>query len=472
MRPAAGRAPMTPIAPPGASKILVVDDEKLIRWSISERLVRRGYDAVTAESGERALELITQDPPDVALLDVRLPGIDGVELLRRALTAQPELVVVMMSAHSAVDVAVDAMKRGAVDFLVKPFPLNALDAAVERALATASTRRKLHAAATTAIASGAGLQALIGESLAMREVREMVARVAASNGTTVLIDGESGAGKEVVARTIHFASDRAEKPFVQMNCAALPEQLLESELFGHERGAFTDARQQKRGLFEIAGGGSAMLDEIGDMAAGGQAKLLRMLEEKTFRRVGGVSELRADVRVIAATNYSLEKRVEEGKFRADLFFRLNVVRIQVPPLRQRKEDLPLLAAYFIARYNEEMKRQVRRVSPAALDVLTTYRWPGNVRELRNVIERAFILHPSATEVLCEHLPLEIRQAAAAPQPALAAPDPHSVVALDEMERRMISEAMEKTRGNQSQAARLLGISRDTLRYRLKKHGML
>jgi len=454
------------------ARVLVVDDEKLIRWSVTERLQRDGYDVQSAESGEQALELLAATPPDLMLLDVRLPGIDGVETLQRALSLHPELAVLMMSAHSTVDIAVDAMKHGAVDFLVKPFPFQALDAAVERAIATARTRRQIATLSADRRAIDAA-DALVGASAAMEQVRNMTGRLAASETTTVLIEGESGSGKEVVARAIHYQSARAERPFLQVNCAALPEQLLESELFGHERGAFTDAHVQKRGLFESAEGGSVMLDEIGDLPPGGQAKLLRLLENKTFRRVGGVQELRADVRVIAATNVNLEERVSEGRFRADLFFRLNVVRIAVPALRDHLEDVPTLCAHFIARFNQEMKRQVRGVSASAMETLKGYHWPGNVRELRNVIERAFILHAGADEIRPEHLTPELRRAAPSAKRSdkLVPPVSEEGLVLEDVEKKLITEAMERASGNQSKAARLLGVSRDTLRYRLKKHGM-
>ncbi len=454
-----------------SARILVVDDEKLIRWSVAERLQRDGYEVLSAESGEQALEMISASPPDLMLLDVRLPGIDGVQTLQRALSLHPEVAVLMMSAHSTVDVAVEAMKHGAIDFLVKPFPFQQLDAAVTRALANASTRRQI--ATLTNEKRGAGaLEAVVGGSAAMEQVRSMISRLATSDTTTVLIEGESGAGKEVVARAIHFQSARADKPMMQVNCAALPEHLLESELFGHERGAFTDAHTQKRGLFESADGGSVMLDEIGDLPPGGQAKLLRLLENKTFRRVGGVQELRADVRVIAATNVNLEERVSEGRFRADLFFRLNVVRIVVPALREHVEDVPTLAAHFIARYNQEMRRNVKGVSSSAMELLKSYHWPGNVRELRNVIERAFILHAGPEEIRPEHLTPELRKVQPAKKQDKIVPNVQEEgLVLDDVERKLIAEAMERASGNQSKAARLLGVSRDTLRYRLKKHGM-
>ncbi len=454
------------------ARVLVVDDEKLIRWSVAERLQRGGYEVLSAESGEQALEMLAATPPELMLLDVRLPGIDGVETLQRALSLHPDLAVLMMSAHSTVDIAVDAMKHGAVDFLVKPFPFQALDAAVERAIATARTRREI-ATLSADRRGGGSTEALVGSSSAMEQVRTITGRLAASDTTTVLIEGESGAGKEVVARAIHYQSARADRPFMQVNCAALPEHLLESELFGHERGAFTDAHVQKRGLFESAEGGSVMLDEIGDLPPGGQAKLLRLLENKVFRRVGGVQELRADVRVIAATNVNLEERVSEGRFRADLFFRLNVVRVAVPALRDHIEDVPTLCAHFIARFNQEMRRQVRGISAPAMEILKGHQWPGNVRELRNVIERAFILHAGADEVRPEHLTPELRKATPAPKRSdkLVPPVSDEGLVLEDVEKKLITEAMERASGNQSKAARLLGVSRDTLRYRLKKHGM-
>jgi two-component system, NtrC family, response regulator AtoC len=454
------------------ARILVVDDEKLIRWSVGERLQRDGYEVLAAESGEQALDLVAGNAPDLMLLDVRLPGIDGLTTLQRALSLHPDVTVLMMSAHSTVDIAVEAMKHGAIDFLVKPFPFQSLDAAVQRALQTARTRRQIAALTSERKSGNAALGALVGRSGSMEAIRSMVSRLAASDATTVLIEGESGAGKEVVARAVHFESARAEKPFMQVNCAALPEHLLESELFGHERGAFTDAHTQKRGLFESAEGGSVMLDEIGDLPPGGQAKLLRLLENKTFRRVGGVQELRADVRVLAATNVNLEERVAEGRFRADLFFRLNVVRILMPSLREHVEDIPILAAHFIAKFNQEMKRDVKGVAPAALDVLAAYHWPGNVRELRNVIERAFILHASADEIRPEHLPPELRKLPPQKKQEKLVPQvAEQGIVLEDVEKKLITEAMERANGNQSKAARLLGISRDTLRYRLKKHGM-
>ena len=464
----AGTAP----GPSGGATVLVVDDEKLIRWSVGERLARQGYQVKSAQSGEEALQLMALERPDLVVLDVRLPGIDGVETLRRALRLHPGLAAVMMSAHGTVDIAVEAMKDGAVDFLVKPFPLGQLDVAVRRALAAASTRRLLSSNQPTH-AGDASHGGMVGQAPAFAQLVATLSRLA-TGSSTVLVLGESGSGKELVARSIHYGSPRAQKPFLQLNCAALPEQLLESELFGHERGAFTDAHAQKKGLFEDADGGTVMLDEIGDLPPGGQAKLLRLLENKTFRRVGGSTEQSVDVRVIAATNVNLEERVREQRFRADLFFRLNVIRVQVPALRERVGDIPLLAAHFVGRLCEELGRpRLRGISPRALDSMCAYPWPGNVRELRNAMERALILHPEATELRVEHLPLEVTEARRAPAPARPTPpDPEGNTTLSETERRVIVEGMEKAQGNQTHAAKLLGISRDTLRYRLRKFGLL
>ena len=450
------------------SRVLVVDDEKLIRWSIGSRLERSGYELHSCESGERAIEEVAAWNPDLMLLDVRLPGIDGIETLRRALRVAPGLAVVMMSAHSTVDIAVAAMKDGAADFLVKPFPLQELEAVVERALSAVTLRRQITTLSGSQTASSV-LQTIVGESSAAEDLRALVVRLAAAAGATVLIEGESGVGKEVLARAIHTAGPRAVRPFRQINCAALPEHLLESELFGHERGAFTDAHAQKRGLVEAAEGGVVFLDEIGELPAGGQAKLLQLLESKTFHRVGGVQEMRADVRVVAASNARLEDLVTAGRFRADLFFRLNVVRVEVPPLRRRAGDIPLLVAHFIARFNREMKRTVTGVSTTAMEALQAHSWPGNIRELRNVIERALILHPNAEELRPEHLPLELVREPRETATTVHVPD--GGLALESVERRLIQEALEKTGGNQSRAARLLGVSRDTMRYRMRKHGI-
>ncbi|MGC3999156.1 MAG: sigma-54 dependent transcriptional regulator [Anaeromyxobacter sp.] len=446
-----------------AARVLVVDDEKLIRWSITERLQRSGHEVVTAESGEGALEAIAASPPEVMVLDVKLPGIDGVETLRRALALQPELAVLMISAHSTVDIAVEAMKHGAVDFLVKPFALQALDEAVSRALTTARTRRQVAAAPP-----GADEAPVVGGSAAMEALRAAVARLAGSEETAVLVEGESGAGKERLARALHARSPRAARPFAVVNCAALTPALVEAELFGQERPLVAGATPS-RGVVETAGGGTILLDEVSELPLTAQARLLQLIEAHTYRHAGGAVAHAADVRVIAATHADLEERVREGRFRRDLYFRLAVVRLTVPPLREHLDDVPALAAHFIAAFNRALGRQVRGIHPEALELLRAHRWPGNVRELRNVIERAFILYAGADEIRPEHLAPELR-AGRRPEP-LVPEVPSDGLVLDEVERKLIVEALERARGNQSQAARLLGISRDTLRYRLKKHGL-
>jgi len=459
-------------------RILVVDDEKLLRWSLDEHLQRIGYDVASAETGELAVQAARERTPDLLLLDVRLPGIDGLEVLRQCLTIDPNVAAIMMSAHASVDCAVEAMKLGAVDFLVKPFQFKELDVCIERALALKQMGDQVERLAARSPDGDSALSAIVGSSPAIEETRAMVARLAARDTGTVLIDGESGAGKEVIARAIHFHSPRASKPFCQINCAAVPDQLLESELFGHERGAFTGAFEQKRGLFESVEDGTIMLDEIGEMPPQGQAKLLLLLGNRTFRRVGGTTELHSRARVIGATNVDLEESVRRGEFRADLYHRLNVISIHVPPLRARASDIPLLAAHFIARLKDELDSKMHTVSGPALDIMQRYDWPGNVRELRNVVERALILNPNATELRPEHLPPRLQSAtltsAASPSatPAAISAADSQPVKLEHMEHQLIVDALERNRGNQSQAARELGISRDALRYRMKKHGLL
>ncbi len=453
------------VAPP-RFRFLVLEDDREARWALARTLEEMGHAVEAVETGEQALAMVSRFSPEVALLDVHGPGLDGVSVLKRALSLKPTLVAVMMSGTSTVPTAVEAMKSGAVDFLVKPVGPDALEDAVRKALTVATVRQRL---AKCHEGSGKG-PVFICDAPACQDLRDTLRRLSTSKATTVLIEGESGVGKEVIARLVHEQSSRAQAPFLQLNCAALPEHLVESELFGHERGAFTDAKSQKRGLFESAQGGSILLDEIGELPPGGQAKLLRLLEEKTFRHVGGVVELKADVRIVAATNVDLEKRVREGRFRPDLYFRLNVVKISVPPLRLRREDIPALCAHFITRISQELGRPAVGLSPRALQLLERWHWPGNVRELRNAIERALVLHQDATELRPEHLPLEL---SVAPASSAASPGPaEGAESLFDAERRLIERSMERARGNQSEAARLLGITRHTLRYRLKKFGMM
>ena len=444
--------------------ILVVDDEALIRWSLAERLKADGYDVLEAETGRAALDKLPEGV-DLILLDYRLPDTDGVTVLRKAKEFDQDILVILLTAYASVETAVEAMKLGAYHFANKPFNLDEVSAIVERALETTRLRREVRQFRTNA-ARPYSLQSVVGASPAITALRHLVARVAISPASTVLLTGESGTGKDLVAKVIHYASDRSSKPFMNITCSALPEQLLESELFGHERGAFTDARMQKKGLLETADGGTVFLDEIGEMAPGLQAKLLRFLEEKSFKRVGGSSDIRVDVRIVAATNRDLEKEVEKHQFRADLFFRLNVLPISMPPLRAHAEDIPLLVEYFIDSFNTEFRKRVLGATPAAYALLQSYGWPGNVRELRNVIERAMLLSDGDR--------LDARDFSAMAKIVNAGNEfelPASGVDLEQLERSLLIQALHRCHGNQTRAGGLLGLNRDQIRYRIEKFGL-
>jgi two-component system response regulator AtoC len=451
------------------TKVLIIDDEKLVRWSLQQKLSQEGYEVESAPTGEEGLNLIREDGYDLVLLDLRLPGMDGVQILQEIKKLEKEIAVVMLTADTGIARAVECVRLGAHNYLCKPFDFEEVRVALARAREDLKLRREV-----TRIRRQQrrkfGLENLVGQSPLMRGVREMIARIGESDTTTVLIEGENGTGKELAARAIHLGSARANQPFMAINCSAIPENLIESELFGHERGAFTDAKATKKGLFELADGGTVLLDEIGDMKPALQAKMLRILESREFSRVGGTQTISVDVRLIAATNKDLEVAVAHGEFRQDLYYRLKVISLRMPALREQPGDTPLLAEHYLAQFAEEFSKPLKKLSAEAAKTLQQYLWPGNVRELRNVIERLVILEP-AEVVLPEHLPAEIRLGTR-PNSRSIVQLPADGVALADVERELVRQAMERAAGNQSQAADLLGIERDALRRRLIKYGYL
>jgi DNA-binding NtrC family response regulator len=444
--------------------ILIVDDEPLVRWSLKERFSRDGYAILEADTAAAAVAQLSPSI-DLVLLDYRLPDGNGLTVLRRIKDVMPDTPVVFMTAFSTIENAVDAMKHGAYHYMNKPFNLDDVAAIAEKALETGRLRREV---GTYRKGQGrdCGFDAIIGESPAMIAVKALLTRVASSPASTVLLTGETGTGKDLAAKAIHFNSERAARPFVNITCSALPEQLLESELFGHERGAFTDARQQKRGLFETADGGTIFLDEIGEMTLGLQSKLLRFLEDKTFKRVGGLSDVRVNVRLIAATNRDLEAEVRAGRFREDLFYRLQVMPILLPALRDRTGDIARLAEHYVTRYNREFRKSIKGLRADALTLLDHYRWPGNVRELRNAVERAMLLAEG------DWLTADDFGSVSGTDQSFAFRLPAGGVVLDDVERQLLTQALDRCGGNQTRAGMLLGINRDQVRYRIEKFGLI
>ena len=447
------------------ASILVCDDDDTQRKAVASYLRRQGYAAAEASDGQDALEQIERVMPDLVITDMHMPRLDGLDLLRRLRVSAPELPVIVLSANASIEMTLEATDLGARDYLTKPFDLRELGIVVGGALDACRLENEVRFLRKEKARS---YGKLIGSSPIMERLYGTLARLEDIATPTVLITGESGTGKDLIAHAIHARGPRKGGPMIAVDCASLPETLVESELFGHERGAFTDARSAKQGLFELARGGTLFLDEIGELPMSMQARLLRALENRTFRRVGGVADLKVDSGIIAATNRDLSAEVKRGRFREDLYFRLNVMKVEAPPLRARREDVPILIQHFIDRYNQEFGRSVKGVAPEVLSRLQSYEWPGNVRELRNVIERLVILE-TGERISLASLPAELRfgKGNVIPTPFVL---PQEGVDLVKLEYSLMVQAMERTNGNQSAAARLLGITRFALRYRMEKQG--
>jgi len=450
------------------TRVFVCDDEMLVRLWFEEHLAEKGFDVECFEDGSAVLAAIGRDPPDILLLDLRLTDRSGLDVLTDAHALHPFLPVIMMTAYGEVEIAVSAVRAGAFQFLEKPVNIPELLLIIDQALEA----RRLHAEVDR-LREGHRWRfeevTLVGRSAAMKHIADQVVRIGEMGSpSTILIRGESGTGKDLVARAVHARGPRRSHPFIDVNCTALPEHLVESELFGHEAGAFTGARQAKRGLLEVAHQGTVFLDEIGDMPGPAQAKLLHFLESHSFRRVGGVRDIEVDVHVVAATNRDLSRAVENKAFREDLYYRLNVVPIDIPPLRERPDDVAPLATHFIDALCREMRRPETTLTVGAMEMLERFAWPGNARQLRNVLER-ILLFEDARVIDVNHLPIEIQGGDRPGTSGFVLPS--AGVRLEDVERDLIEQALERTGGNKSAAARLLGLTRDTLRYRLERYGL-
>jgi two-component system response regulator AtoC len=470
-----------------AEKIMIVDDERLVRWSLRQKCEEWGYHVVEADAGEPALKLAQHESPDLVLLDVRMPDLSGIEVLDQLKKNGDARAVIMITADPQLDDVKAALKLGAYDFVGKPVDFDELHITIKNALEATSLRAEVQTLRGE-VRREAGYDSVVGVSPKMTELMNFVRKVASSEATTILIQGESGTGKDLIAKAIHYESSRQPKPFVAINCSAIPETLMEAELFGHEKGAFTDAKQMKKGLFEAADGGTLFLDEIGELSPLLQAKLLRVLEDQVIRRVGGIKDMQVDVRVIAASNRDLEKAVRESQFRQDLYYRLAIIAIFIPPLRDRKEDILPLVDFFIDRYNRRFKKSIRGVTDETRRLLLSHNWPGNVRELKNTIERGMILEdePFLRPV---YLPFSVGESGGRTVFERTSPSdggqtlpngrslprlyiPEGGTSLEEVEHHMVELAMRQSNGNQTHAAKLLDISRDALRYKLKKFGLI
>ncbi|MEW6601387.1 MAG: sigma-54 dependent transcriptional regulator [Nitrospirota bacterium] len=454
------------------SKILVIDDEDFITKSLKQHLEKNECEVITAASGEDGIEIFKIESPDIVILDLNMPGIGGIETLKAIKNLSNDVIVIIITAHGDIETAVSTIKLGAYDFVEKPFELDRISVLIKKASETAHLKREVSFLREEKFDTYS-FSNIIGESPVMKDVIALAKKVAASDANTILIQGESGTGKSLLARAIHYHSQRASEPFVEITCTAIPEALIESELFGHEKGSFTDAKASKKGLFEVASGGTIYLDEIGDIKLSTQAKLLRALEEKTFKRVGGLKDIKVNVRIVATTNKkNLEGAVRQGDFRADLYYRLKVFPIYLLPLRERREDIIPLAMHHISRFNKEFKKSVKSISPEAERLLLNYPWYGNARELRNVVERICILED--TDIIYpRHLPSEIVEYVDSEAEEGTSIDlPSEGLSLRNVEKDLVVQALKKADNNQTKAAKLLGISRDALRYKMQKFNLL
>ena len=453
-------------------KILVADDEKSMREFMDIMLKKEGYKVTLASNGEEVMKLIEKDIFDLALVDIRMPRQDGISVLKRIKSISPETVVIVITAYASADTAIKAMKEGAYDYITKPFKIDEIKLIIQNALEKKHLQKE-NLLLKQVVRDRYHFENIIGQSSKMLELYDLLEKVAPTK-TNILITGESGTGKELVAKAIHYNSPRKDKPFVTLNCGAIPESLIESELFGHMRGAFTDAISTKKGLFEVADEGTIFLDEISELPLMMQVKLLRVLQDGEFKRVGGTEDIRVDVRIISATNKNLEEAVREKQFREDLFYRLNVIQIRIPSLRERKEDIPLLTSHFLKRYSEELGKQISQISPEALRVLVQYDYPGNVRELQNIIERAMALETSQ-ELTAQNLSSYIEEQLPIKKRPLDLEIPSEGVDLEkiveDVERTLLIKALDRTKGIKKKAAELLHINFRSMRYRLEKYGL-
>lgn len=454
------------------NKVLVVDDEKLICDMLKTELEKNNYDVTVVNNSKDAIKAIEYTHFDIVLLDLMLPKITGLDLLSLIKEKSPETVVIIITAYGSAESAVKAMKLGAFDYIIKPFSMEEMLVVIKKAEEYSRKLKEVNYYKQER-EKRYNLDAIVGSSKAIKEIKDLITRVADADVKVILIEGESGVGKELIAKAIHGSGKRANGPFIAINCASVPETLLESELFGYEKGAFTDAKATKQGLIELADSGTLFLDEIGDMPMTIQAKMLRFLEERKVRRVGGLADISVDVQIIAATNKILKKLVQEGKFREDLYYRIKVVPIYIPPLRERREDIAELANYFIKLFNSEFKKNVKGFSPIAMKMIMQYDWPGNIRELRNVIERAMIFEDEDM-IMVERLPAEIIASSNRPSAGgtFEIRIPPDGIDIEEVEKELIRQALMLSKGNQSKAARLLNIGVDAMRYRMKKFGFL